>query len=220
VQHNRLGRKLRRTTSHRLALFRNQLQSLIEHERITTTVQKAKELRPLIERAVTMARDDSVHARRRVLRLVPDRGLLKKLFDSLGPRFVDRPGGYTRILRLGTRRGDGAEMAILEFVDFKFEAKEKAPRRESMMERARRQVSSKVDTIRKEKSEEETSEAADEESARPSKKAKPAPRRGEGRKKSAARPAAPKKESKSRKQGGDSAPRKGSKKGGGGKKGR
>jgi large subunit ribosomal protein L17 len=221
VQHNRLGRKLRRTTSHRLALFRNQLQSLVEHERITTTVEKAKELRPLIERAVTMARDDSIHARRRVLRLVPDRSLVKKLFDTLGPRFVDRPGGYTRILRLGTRRGDGAEMAILEFVDFKFEAKEKAPRRESMMERARRQVSSKVDTIRKEKpEEEEAGEGAEEESGRPSRKAKPAPRKAEGRKKGARKAAAPKKESKSRKQGGDSAPRKGSKKGGGGKKGR
>jgi large subunit ribosomal protein L17 len=155
MQHNRFGRKLRRTTSHRIALFRNQLMSMVEHERIATTLEKAKELRPLVERVVTMGKNDSVPARRRVFRWVPDRTLVKKVFDKLGPRFTDRPGGYTRILRLGRRRGDNAETAILEFVDFQFKAKEKGPKRESTMERARRAVSSKVETIRKEKPEAE-----------------------------------------------------------------
>ena len=153
MQHNRFGRKLRRTTSHRLAMFRNQLMSIVEHERIATTLEKAKELRPLIEKVVTMGKNDSVPARRKVFRWVPSRPLVKKVFDTLGPRFTDRPGGYTRILHLGRRRGDNSEEAILEFVDFKFTAKDRGPKRESTMERARRSVSSKVETIRKEKEE-------------------------------------------------------------------
>lgn len=156
MQHNRFGRKLRRTTSHRLAMFRNQLMSMVEHERIATTLEKAKELRPLIERVVSMGKVDSVPSRRKVFRWVPSRPLVKKVFDTLGPRFTDRPGGYTRILHLGRRRGDNAEEAILEFVDFKFTPKERGPRKESTMERARRSVSSKVETIRKEKEAEPT----------------------------------------------------------------
>ncbi len=175
MQHNRFGRKLRRTTSHRLAMFRNQLMSMVEHERIATTLEKAKELRPLIERVVSMGKNDSVPSRRKVFRWVPSRPLVKKVFDTLGPRFTDRPGGYTRILHLGRRRGDNAEEAILEFVDFKFTPKERGPKRESTMERARRSVSSKVETIRKEKEGEEaasgTAEAAP--SGKPAKK-KPA----------------------------------------------
>lgn len=124
---------------------------MVEHERIATTLEKAKELRPLVERVVTAGKNDSVAARRRVFRWVPDRGLVKKVFDTLGPRFTDRPGGYTRILHLGHQRGDNAEKAILEFVDFKFEVKDKGPKRESVMERARRTVSSRVETVRKEK---------------------------------------------------------------------
>jgi len=151
MQHNRFGRKLRRTTSHRLAMFRNQLMSMVEHERIATTLEKAKELRPLIERVVSMGKNDSIPARRKVFRWVPSRPLVKKVFDTLGPRFTDRPGGYTRILHLGRRRGDNSEEAILEFVDFKFTPKERGPKKESTMERARRSVSSKVETIRKEK---------------------------------------------------------------------
>ena len=159
MQHNRFGRKLRRTTSHRLAMFRNQLMSIVEHERIATTLEKAKELRPLIERVVSMGKNDTVPARRKVFRWVPSRPLVKKVFDTLGPRFTDRPGGYTRILHLGRRRGDNSEEAILEFVDFKFTPKERGPKKESTMERARRSVSSKVETIRKEKAEEETAAA-------------------------------------------------------------
>jgi large subunit ribosomal protein L17 len=123
-----VNRKLGRTSAHRNALFRNQLASLIDRERIITTLPKAKELRPQIERLITLARTDSVHNRRQAVRVV-DESMVAKLFDTLGPRFTDRPGGYTRIVKLGPRRGDAAEIAILEFVDFKLDtdAKEEAP---------------------------------------------------------------------------------------------
>jgi len=98
-------------------MFRNQLASLVENERITTTLPKAKELRPLAEKLVTQAREDSVHSRRLVRRWIEDRDLIKKLFDEISPRFADRPGGYLRIVKLGPRLGDGAEMAIIEFVE-------------------------------------------------------------------------------------------------------
>ena len=111
------NRKLGRTSSHRNAMFRNQLASLIESERIVTTLPKAKELRPLAEKLITLAKNDSVHARRLAAKQVPDDALVAKLFDTLGPRFSTRPGGYTRIMTLGARRGDAAEMAILELVE-------------------------------------------------------------------------------------------------------
>src|SRR5437016_3854145 len=125
MRHGMTHRKLGRTSGHRLALFRNQLASLIDKERIITTLPKAKELRPQIERLVTLGKNDSVHNRRRAERVVSDDGLITKLFDTLGPRFSDRPGGYTRIVKLGPRRGDAAEMAILEFVGFEIAASEK-----------------------------------------------------------------------------------------------
>lgn len=111
------NRKLGRTSSHRNAMFRNQLASLIESERIITTLPKAKELRPLAEKLITLAKNDSVHARRQAAKQVPDDKLVAKLFDTIGPRFSTRPGGYTRIMKLGARRGDAAEMAILELVE-------------------------------------------------------------------------------------------------------
>ncbi len=193
MQHNRAGRKLRRTTAHRLAMFSNQLDSLMNHERIQTTLPKAKELRPLAERLITVAKKDGVAARRRVARWIPDRTTVKRVFETIAPRFVDRPGGYTRILRLGARRGDAAEAAILEFVDFKFEAKEKAPRKESLADRARRASGGRVETVRKERPEEggegeEQREAAPKpprktsgakERTKPA--AKPAPKKGPSR---------------------------------------
>jgi len=118
MRHAVRNRKLGRTSSHRRALFRNQLASLIEHGRIKTTLAKAKELRRVAEKLITRARQDTVHARRIVRRDVPSRDLVKKLFDDIAPRFADRPGGYTRILKLGPRNGDAAEMAILELVDY------------------------------------------------------------------------------------------------------
>jgi large subunit ribosomal protein L17 len=118
MRHAVKGRKLGRTTSHREALFRNQLQSLMDKERIITTLPKAKELRPLAERVITRGKLGTVHARRWALRWLLRRDLVKKLFDDIAPRFSERPGGYLRIVKLGPRQGDGAEMAVIEMVDF------------------------------------------------------------------------------------------------------
>ncbi len=118
MRHRVHGRKLGRTSAHRKALFRNQLTALFTHDRIITTVAKAKELRPLAERMVTLARTDTLAARRKVATMVQDREIAKRLFDEIVPRFSDRPGGYTRIMRLGRRHGDNAELAIIEFVDY------------------------------------------------------------------------------------------------------
>ncbi len=191
MQHNRAGRKLRRTTSHRLAMFSNQLASLVTHERIETTLSKAKELRPIAERLVTRAKSDDVAARRHVARWIPDRTTVKKLFEAIAPRFVDRPGGYTRILRLGSRKGDAAEAAILEFVDFKFEPKERGPKKESLSDRARRAAGGRVETVRKQKTEGEGGEeaagqkpqrkAAAPKAERVKPAAKPAPKKGPSR---------------------------------------
>jgi large subunit ribosomal protein L17 len=191
MQHNRAGRKLRRTTPHRLAMFSNQLASLMTHERIQTTISKAKELRPLAEKLITTAKNDDVAARRRVYRWIPDHSTVKRVFETIAPRFVDRPGGYTRILKLGARRGDAAEAAILEFVDFKFEAKEKGPRKESLSDRARRMSGGRVETVRKQKADaddegEETGGRKAPRKAKPAtpksgKAAKPGPKKGPSR---------------------------------------
>ncbi|MEM1248043.1 MAG: 50S ribosomal protein L17 [Acidobacteriota bacterium] len=124
MRHRVKNKKLGRTSSHRRALFRNQLASLFQHERIETTLAKAKALRPIAEKLVTQGREDSVHSRRQVRRWVEDRTILSRLFDDIAPRFSDRPGGYLRIIKLGPRRGDGAERAILEFVDYEFVPKD------------------------------------------------------------------------------------------------
>ncbi len=190
MQHNRAGRKLRRTTAHRLAMFSNQLDSLMNHERIQTTLSKAKELRPLAERLITRAKKDDVAARRHVARWIPNRTTVKRVFDTVAPRFVDRPGGYTRILRLGARRGDAAEAAILEFVDFKFEAKDRGPRKESLSDRARRASGGRVETVRKDKAEGGEGEEG------PAREAAPRPRKPSGGKVERTKPAsktAPKK---------------------------
>ena len=117
MRHRVKGRKLGRSPAHRKALFRNQLASLVREERIKTTLHKAKELRPIAEKVVTQGKRDTLHARRLVNRWIPERQLVKKVFDDIAPRFMERPGGYTRIIKLGPRRGDGAEMAVIEFVE-------------------------------------------------------------------------------------------------------
>lgn len=117
MRHRRGGSKLGRVTAHRWALFRNLLTALFQHERITTTVAKAKALRPLAEHLVTLSKRDDLHARRQVLSLVPDAAVVRKLFDTVAARYADRRGGYTRIVKAGMRRGDAAPLAILELVD-------------------------------------------------------------------------------------------------------
>ncbi len=139
MRHRVRGRKLGRTTAHRKALFRNQLTALFTHDRIVTTLPKAKELRPLAERMVTLAGTGTLPARRKVLTMVPDKEVVSRLFDEIAPRFSDRPGGYTRIMRLGRRRGDGAELAIIEFVDYELADYEEggASSKPSLMDRAK-----------------------------------------------------------------------------------
>ena len=123
MRHRVAYRKLGRITPHRNALLRNLATALFERERIQTTLMKAKELRPYAERLITLAKrdDDRLHARRQVARDIHDPEVLKKLFDTLGARFATRPGGYTRILRLGSRRGDGAEMAVVELLGSEYQ---------------------------------------------------------------------------------------------------
>jgi large subunit ribosomal protein L17 len=134
MRHNVGYRKLGRTSAHRRALLRNLATDLFRHERLKTTLPKARELRPYAERLITLARRDDLHARRQVLRQISDKTVVKKLFDTLGPRFATRPGGYTRALKLGPRLGDGADMAIVELVGseptFKKQKDDKKARRE------------------------------------------------------------------------------------------
>jgi large subunit ribosomal protein L17 len=129
MRHRVSHRKLGRVTEHRIAMLRNQASALILHERLETTVPKAKELRPFVERIITLAKrgiaagdanGKSLHARRLVLRDIQDRDVVGKLFDTIAPRFEGRPGGYTRILRVGFRRGDSAEVAQIELVGSEF----------------------------------------------------------------------------------------------------
>lgn len=117
MRHRRAGSKLGRVTAHRWALFRNLLTALFRHERITTTLAKAKAIRPLADRMITLAKEEDLHARRQVLQLVPDTAVVRKLFDTVAARYADRRGGYTRILPTGMRRGDAAPVAIVELVD-------------------------------------------------------------------------------------------------------
>jgi large subunit ribosomal protein L17 len=117
VRHRKKGRKLSRTASHKKATMRNMATSLFRHERIETTTAKAKELRPYAERLITLARRGDLHARRLAATKIQDREVLGKLFGDIAPRFMERPGGYTRILKLGNRKGDAAEMSLIELVN-------------------------------------------------------------------------------------------------------
>ena len=124
MRHRKSGRKLNRTPSHRKALFANMSVALIKHEQIITTLPKAKELRPVVERLVTLAKRGDLHARRQALsKLQNDRAIVAKLFDTLGPRYAERNGGYTRVMKAGFRYGDSAPMAVIEFVDRDEEAR-------------------------------------------------------------------------------------------------
>lgn len=118
MRHGNSGRKLGRTSSHREAMFRNMVTSLFEHERIVTTEQKAKEIRPIAEKLITLAKRGDLHARRQALSYIRSKGVVAKLFDEIQSQFSDRQGGYTRIIKTGVRRGDAAPMAIVELVGY------------------------------------------------------------------------------------------------------
>ena len=117
MRHRIGGRKLNRTSQHRQMLFRNMAQALIKHEQIVTTLPKAKELRPVVERLITLGKRGDLHARRQAHARLRDDAMTKKLFEVLGPRYAERNGGYTRVLKAGFRYGDSAPMAVIEFVD-------------------------------------------------------------------------------------------------------
>jgi large subunit ribosomal protein L17 len=117
MRHGKVHRKLNRTAEHRKAMFANMCAALIKHEQITTTLPKAKELRPIVEKLVTLGKRGGLHARRQAISQIRDVDLVKKLFDVLGPRYKERQGGYTRVLKAGFRYGDNAPIAVIEFVD-------------------------------------------------------------------------------------------------------
>ncbi len=116
MRHLKAGRKLNRTSSHRSALMRNLVSSLFQHEKIQTTDPKAKELRRWADRMISLGKEGSLHARRRALAFIHDQAVVRKVFETLAPRFKDRPGGYTRIVKLGWRRGDRAPISLVELL--------------------------------------------------------------------------------------------------------
>ena len=167
MRHNVAHRKLGRVTPHRIALLRNLATALFERERIRTTLPKAKELRPFAEKLITLAKRDSdrLHARRQAARHIQDPKVVQKLFDTIGARFATRPGGYTRILRLGPRHGDGAEMAYLELVGYEYKPEGKADK------------TAKADSAPKDEKKEAAPKAEDKKAAAKKPAAKKAPKK-------------------------------------------
>ncbi len=123
MRHRMSGRKLNRTSAHRKAMLRNMAAALVKHEQIKTTLPKAKELKPYLDKLITLGKRGGLHARRQALSVLGDRALTAKLFDTLAPRYAERNGGYTRVLKVGPRYGDGAPMAYIELVDRDEDAK-------------------------------------------------------------------------------------------------
>src|SRR6516164_883069 len=123
MYHGRAKRRFNRTHEHRKAMFANMCQALIKHEQIVTTLPKAKDLRPIVEKLVTLGKRGDLHARRQAIAEMRDIAMVKKLFEVLGPRYKDRNGGYTRVLKAGFRHGDSAPVAVIEFVDRDIDAK-------------------------------------------------------------------------------------------------
>ena len=125
MRHNKSGRRLGRKPDHRQHMMRNMVTSFFEHERITTTVTRAKELRKLVDKMITLGKRGDLHARRQALQVIREQKVVTKLFEMIAPRFSERPGGYTRIIKLENRQGDNAPMAIIELVEEGYEPKEK-----------------------------------------------------------------------------------------------
>ena len=132
MRHLIKGKRLQRNSSQRQALMRSQVTSFIEKERIQTTLAKAKAVRPVAEKMITLAKKNTLQTRRQALSYIYKKEVVKKLFDDIGPRFSERPGGYTRIVKVGARAGDGAEMAVLEMIGTEF--KKKASKKDKLKE--------------------------------------------------------------------------------------
>ena len=187
MRHRVSHRKLGRVTEHRIAMLRNQAEALLRHERIETTMPKAKELRPFVERIITIAKrglaggeanGKSLHARRMVLRDIQDRDVVSKLFDTIAPRFEGRPGGYTRILRIGYRRGDSAEVAQIELVGSEYDPNAETKKAEAAVKAKPKGVGSRLraaaERLRGKKAEaaEEGAEDSAENKAKPARRLK------------------------------------------------
>ena len=134
MRHRNANRKLSRNSSHRRSMLRNMVTDLLDHGRLMTTLPKAKEVRPLAEKMITLGKRDNLHARRQLQSFLLRDGVAKKVFDSIAPRFSDRNGGYSRIIKLGNRKGDGADLAIIELLGSELEVK-KAERAEKAKEK-------------------------------------------------------------------------------------
>ncbi len=150
MRHRVAGRKLGRKTAHRISMFRNMVTSLLDKERIRTTLPRAKEVRPIAERMITLGKRETLHARRQALAFIKDPAVVAKLFETLAPRFAQRKGGYTRIIRLGFRDGDGAQTAIIELLGSEFKPAKGEAKKGKKAEKAA------ADTGKEETSEKET----------------------------------------------------------------
>jgi large subunit ribosomal protein L17 len=205
MRHRVSHRKLGRVTEHRIAMLRNQAQALLKFERLETTVPRAKELRPFVERLITIAKRGiadgdangrSLHARRLVLRDIHDREVVGKLFDTIAPRFETRPGGYTRILRIGYRRGDSAEVAQIELVGSEYDPNREAEKAEADKPKATgvgSRLRAAAERLRGKRAEKAEGEETPEKSTKPARPAREkggrADTRGKGQKTSAPRKA-------------------------------
>jgi large subunit ribosomal protein L17 len=186
MRHQKKTIKLGRTASHRRALLANQVCALIQHQRIKTTLAKAKAVRPLAERMVTLGKNGSIHARRRAMALLRQKSVVKKLFDDVAQRSAERNGGYTRIVKLGARKSDSAHMAFIEWVDAEHIAEEK-PKKEKKAkrkqeERKPQQVTPEAEQEREEPKAEAPAPRQEEPTAPPAEQPKPKKRRWFGRK--------------------------------------
>ena len=151
MRHLKTGRKFGRTSAHRKALFRNMVTALIDRERIRTTLAKAKELRGKVEKTITLRKKGTLHARRYALKLVADKGSLKKIFGPLSERYANRPGGYTRVIKLGHRLGDDAPMAFIELVDREGDTPVKEKKKVEGAANKKKAVDQKTDDTKKDK---------------------------------------------------------------------
>ncbi len=192
MRHRVSGRKLGRKTAHRLMMFRNLVTSLLDKERIRTTLPRAKEVRPLAERMITLGKRESLHARRQALSFIKDPSVVAKLFETIAPRFAQRKGGYTRIIRLGFRDGDGAQMAIIELLGSEFKpakgeegkgAKKAAKAEKGAGEEVKEAGAEKEKAPKKEKTPKKTKAKEAKKEAEPKKpKAAPRKKKAEGEK--------------------------------------
>jgi large subunit ribosomal protein L17 len=147
MRHNKAGRRLGRTTSHRIAMFRNMVTSLLNHERITTTDAKAKEIRSLTEKMITLGKRGDLHAMRQAASYIRDKKVVTKLFTAIAPRYKERPGGYTRIIKLGIRPGDNAPLSVLELVEEDLAPKKTSTKKTSVRVKPAATAEVKTETI-------------------------------------------------------------------------